>query len=173
MNEPRNLLASLLCRKLNPAERRSLAEQLRALADEQDRLAEAEERSGPALRRVEFAAAPRKTGRPKGSGARFLRWEPPTGEGKASRRSGQLHIGRALYQELGEPERIDVQRSGQTLYLRPCLAGQGWKVNRGKNTMPRLNIGEEPADTLRLRETRYPAEIRDGAIIAIDPEVKR
>jgi hypothetical protein len=32
--------------------------------------------------------------------------------------------------------------------------------------MPRLNIGDEAADMLRLAEGRYPAEIRDGAIIA-------
>jgi hypothetical protein len=61
---------------------------------------------------------------------------------------------------------MDVQRLGPSLVLRPCLPGIGWTVTKPPNGMPRLNIGDEAADMLRLAEGRYPAEIRDGAIIA-------
>src|SRR5262245_4629479 len=167
VSDPRSLLRPLIAALRSPAQRRSFAADLRALADEQERLADADERAGPALRRarIETYNTTKRTGRPKGTGARFLRWEPPRGEGKASRRSGQFHIGRALDQELGEPERLDVQRVGTALRLRPCGAGVGWKVSRPANGMPRLNIGEEAADTLRLEERRYPARIESGVIV--------
>jgi hypothetical protein len=168
IDDLRRLLAPLLARRLTAAQRHDLAAALAELAAQQAALAEADQRIGHHVRRSAIAeeASRQKTGRPKGSGARFLRWEPPTGTGKKDRRSGMLHIGKALYQDLGEPARIDVQRSGSALVLRPCGAGQGWAVGVSVSTMPRLNIGEEAADTLRLVEGRYPAEIRDGAIWA-------
>jgi hypothetical protein len=150
-------------------ERRALAEALRAIAEEQERLAAADEATGHRVRRAQLdqQAARQKTGRPKGSGARFLRWEPPRSpSGVASRRSGHLHVGRALWMEIGEPRRLNVQRLGQELHLRLCGEGEGWAVSRSPNAMPHLSIGEEPADTLRLLEGRWAAEIRGGAIVA-------
>jgi hypothetical protein len=164
--ELRRLLAPLLARRMPAAQRRELADALSELAAQQAALADADQRIGHQVRRAALDTAPRTGGRPKGSGARFLRWDAPTGTGKQDRRSGMLHIGRALWQELGEPARFDVQRIGAALVLRPCGEGQGWAVGRPPNGMPRLNIGEEAADTLRLAEGRYPAEIKDGAIVA-------
>lgn len=167
----RTLLRPLLARRLTAIERRALVDALRQLAEEQERLAEADEHVGHVVRRaaIEQQAVRQKTGRPKGSGAHFLRWESPRGEGKTDRRSGHLHIGRALDQELDEPKRMDVQRLGSTLELRPCGEGEGWAVNRSPNGMPRLSIGQEAADTLRLVEGRWPATIRGGAIVATMP----
>lgn len=167
MSEIRVLLRPLLARRLSPAERRHLAAELLALAAEQERLAAADERVGHQVRRgeLERQAAPCAAGRPRGSGARFVRWEPPVGEGKVSRRSGHLHIGRALWQELGEPRRMDVQRLGAELHIRPCAEGVGWAISRSERMMPRLNIGDEPATNLRLVEGRHDGEIRGGAIV--------
>jgi hypothetical protein len=164
----RNLLRPLLARRHSPAERRALAEALRHLADDQERIAAADETLGPALRRAQMDAAPRtsKGGRPKGSGARFVRWDPPQVSASGERRSGHLHIGRALWQELGEPTRMNVQRLGAELHLRPCGPGEGWAVTKPINGMPRLNVGEEPATALRLVEGRHDAVIRAGAIVA-------
>jgi hypothetical protein len=166
IDDLRRLLAPMLARRLTAAERREFAAALAELAAQQATLAEADQRIGHQVRRAQLDSAPRTGGRPKGTGARFLRWEPSHGTGKHDRRTGSLHIGRALWQELGEPRHMDVQRLGPSLVLRPCLPGIGWTVTKPPNGMPRLNIGDEAADTLRLAEGRYPAEIRDGAIVA-------
>ena len=166
--ELKRLLTPILARARNAAQRRALAQALHELAAQLDALAEADDRVGHQVRRValDAQAARQRTGRPMGSGARFLRWEPPHGEGKASRRSGHLHIGRALWQELGEPARFRVERLGAQLVLRPCVEPLGWAVSRPTNGMPRLNIGQAPADQLGLVAGRYPAEIQGGAIVA-------
>lgn len=163
--EIRQLLRPLLARRRSPAERRALAVELRQIADEQEHLADADEQVGHVVRSAQLDTAPRRGGRRKGTGARYLRWTPPQGEGKGSRRSGRLFIGRALWQELGEPKRMDVQRLGAELHVRPCGEGVGWAISRGAQTMPGLNIGEESADTLRLTPGRWEAEIRSGAIV--------
>ena len=167
IDDLRRLLAPVLARRLTAAQRRDLAAALSELAAQQAALAEADQRIGHQVRRAQMNSAPRTGGRPKGTGARFLRWQDAIGEGKRDRRSGQLHIGRALWQELGEPRRMDVQQLGGSLVLRPCGDGAGWGVSKPPDGMPRLNIGDEAATALKLVAGRYPAEIKDGAIIAI------
>ena len=161
-DDARTILRPLLAALRTPAQRRAFAAELRALAEEQDALADADERSGHVLRaaRIETQAAAQRTGRPLGSGAMFLRYEAGNG------RSGRLHIGRRLWQLLGEPQRVDVQRLGGRLVLRPCGAGVGWRVTRPPNGMPRISVGQEAAETLRLEECRYPANIEAGAIVS-------
>jgi len=157
------ILAPLLLRPLRSAERLKIAGVLESLAAQQRELAAADVSVGHKVRRAQMDAAPRlaKGGRPKGSGGRFLRVEP--------RRNGigaTIHVGRALWQELGEPRRLDPQRVGATLQLAPCEDGQGYSVTRPKNGMPRFTVGQELLDTLRIAEGRIEAEIRSGAIIA-------
>ena len=160
-----DLLRPLLARRLAPTERRALALELRQLAARQEALADADERLGHVVRRAAEDAAPRTGGRPKGSGGSFLRWSPP----EPGRHSGQLHIAPKLWRDLGSPARLDVQRLGGALHLRPCGDGQGWAVTlpTGKRGgMPRLSIGHDPADILGLVEGRMPATISSGAIVA-------
>lgn len=110
-----DLLRPLLARRLAPTERRALALELRQLAARQEALAEADERLGHVVRR------------------------------------------------------LDVQRLGGALHLRPCGDGQGWAVTLPtgeRSGMPRLSIGQDPADTLGLVEGRMPATISSGAIVA-------
>jgi hypothetical protein len=157
----RAILAALGPRP-TPVKRRALAEHLRQLADEQERLAAAEERSG---HRVRQARTPGSTGgRPRGSGGKFLRFEEPT-----HRNSGTLHVAAALWHALGDPARLDIQRAGSRLVLRPCEWPRGYAVTlpsgaRGGN--PRMRIGAEAADALGLVEGRIGAEVQGGAIVA-------
>ena len=158
----RRAILTALGSRPSPASRRRLAATLRALADEQERLADAEERTGHRIRQAtgQPGAA---TGRPRGSGGCFIRWEPPT-----PARSGTLHISAALWHALGDPARLDVQRYGGRLVLRPCVAPTGYAVSvptgaRGGN--PRIRIGQEAADTMGLVEGRKDGRIEDGAIV--------
>lgn len=157
----RALLAALGPRP-TAARRRDLAAELRALADEQEQLATADTRSGHIVRRAQIAqeAARQKAGRPKGSGARFVRVEArETGHG------AYIHVGRALWQELGESKRLDIQRVGTTLRLTPCGDGVGYRFTRPPNGMPKCTIGQEALDALGLIERRYDATIEAGAIV--------
>lgn len=162
--DARDLLRPLLARRLNATERREIAEQLRQLAAEQERLAAADVRAGHILRRQQLDSAPRKGGRPKGTGARFLRIEP--------RRNGigaTIHVGRALWQELGEPRRLDPQRIGAVLALVPCADSQGYSVTQPTNGMPRFTVGQDVLDTLRIESgRRYDAAVHAGMIRATE-----
>jgi hypothetical protein len=160
----RSALLTALGSRPTPRQRRALAAELRALADEQERLADADERVGHRLRQAREPQPGATGGRPRGSGGRFVRWEPPT-----PARSGTLHISAALWHALGDPLRLDAQRYGGRLILRPCAAPDGYAVSvptgaRGGN--PRIRLGQEAADTLRLEEGRIEAEVRDGAIVS-------
>lgn len=156
----RQTITALLPRRPSQRAYRELAELLRGEANRLEALAGAEQRS------IERASPVLKgrTGRPRGSGATFVRFEPGT-----ERHSARLHIGRRLYQELGEPARLDPQRLGSELHLRPCGASEGYAVTRPKDGMPRINLGVSVAETLGLYEDRFEAEIRDGAIVARIP----
>lgn len=157
----RAALLSLLGPRPTPARRRAVADQLQALADEQRRLADADERVGHVARRaaLDQARSGARGGRPKGTGARYIRVEEPQGE-----HSGRIHVGRAIWQDLGEPARLDVQRIGSRLELRPVESG-GYSVTRPKNGMPRFSVGQETLDTIGLVEGRYQGAVRGGAIV--------
>ena len=159
-DEITRLLAPLLLRKLAPVERRKLADIFDRLAAQQRELAEADTRVGHVARRVALDSAPRKGGRPKGSGARFIRIET-----RARGIGAFVHVGRALWQELSEPKRLDMQRIGGVFTLTPCGSEAGYSLTRAPNGMPKATIGQDTVETLRLEDGRYPAEIRAGAIV--------
>lgn len=153
----RQAITALLPRRPSQRAYRELAELLRREAERLDNLAGAERRSiartSPMLKR--------RTGRPRGSGATFVRFEPG-----GSDRTARLHIGRRLWQELGEPARLDLQRLGSELHLRPCGASEGYAVTRPRDGMPRIGMGVSVAEALGLYEGRFEAEIRGGAVVA-------
>jgi hypothetical protein len=160
--ELRRALLAALGPRPSAAHRRELATLLRQLADEQEQIAEADTRSGHVVRRsqIQAEAARQKTGRPKGSGARFVRVEP-----RATGFGAYVHVGRALWQELGEPARMDIQRLGAAVRLTPCGDGAGYRFTRGPNGMPKCTIGQDALDALGLIERRYDARIEAGAIV--------
>jgi hypothetical protein len=147
MDDPRPLLRPLLAALRSPAQRRQFAVELRVLADEQDALADAEERSGTRVRALRERAthnAEKRPGRPRGSGGRFVRYAPPV----PGAHSGQLHIAPALYQEIGTPARVDLQRLAGRLVIRGCSEGVGWHAahrdwpGAGGGTGPGRGTGE-------------------------------
>ncbi|MDQ2995473.1 MAG: hypothetical protein M3R61_00235 [Chloroflexota bacterium] len=155
-------IQAILGARPTAAQRRQLAEQLRQFADEQAALADADTRVGHVVRRSLLERAPRsaKGGRPRGTGARFIRIEP-----RERGHGAYVYIGRALWQEIGEPVRFDLQRIGGALTLRPARGDDGYAFTRPPNGMPKATVGQDTVEALHLDEGRYPAEIRAGAIV--------
>lgn len=147
------------------ARRRELAALLRQLADEQEQIAEADTRSGHVVRRAQIAqeASRQKTGRPKGSGARFIRVIARYG-GKPG---AQICVGRALWQDLGEPSRLRIyaRTSDDHVVLEPCEPKVGYAVTRPKNGMPHFTVGQQVVERLCLKTIRYDASVEAGAIV--------
>lgn len=159
-DEITRLLAPLLLRPLTSPERRKIAGIFESLAAQQRELADADTRVGHVARRAALDSAPRKGGRPKGTGAEFIRVE--------ARKNGigaTIHVGRKLWQLLGQPRRLDPQRIGGALSFVPCEDGAGYSVTQPKDGMPRFTVGQDLLDTLRIDDGRYPAQIKAGAII--------
>lgn len=156
----RDLLRPILLGRMSYAERQKVAEELRAIGEEQAQIAEADRAIGHAYRRSVMEASSGKIGRPKGSGARWIRIEPPI----STEKTWRLHVGRALWQELGEPRRLDLQKAGGALLLIPCGIGVGYAMSRPPNGMPRMSVGAETIGALSLSPGKYPGEIRGGRI---------
>lgn len=151
----RDRIRDLSSKARTPGDMRVLAAALRDVAYSLDRLADAAQRQGlGVLPGSADGQGLHPTGRPVG-GSWYCRWEPPRGEGKAFRRSGQFHIGKALWRALGQPGRLDLTVKGNAWYLTICEFGQGWGVQVQHYTMPRLNIGDDPADAIRLAPGYY------------------
>lgn len=165
--ELRRLLASLLARRLSAAERRDLAQALRAEADRQEQLAQAGQREQrrPAAQRV--AGAGRRTGRP-GASYVYIRVEPRPERNEPIL---TLRIGRALYDayqaQRSDPAadlRFAVQVVGRRLYL--TESPDGYLINANIGGV-RLNVsGSRDAlgDMEPLRH--YLAEVQRGRIVA-------
>lgn len=158
MSEILKLLNPILARKLTRLQRLELADELQMLVDRQRAIADADSRIGHVVR-ASATDGRKKMGRPLGSGARFVRWES-----RRDGRTGQLYIGRALWQELDSPPRVDIQRLGGKLMISPCGPTVGWACIKPSRGMPHCSIGDESAAILGLLEGRHPAEIRAGAI---------
>ena len=99
-------------------------------------------------------------GRPVGSGYRTvevkLRTDNP---------GYHFFVGRALYQEIGEPKRLDIVEVSRYVYrlVEVRYDNEGWAVVGGQG-MPRLSVGKAQIDFLQLDEGVYPAEVVDGVI---------
>jgi hypothetical protein len=84
-------------------------------------------------------------------------------------RRPKLHIAAALWHALGDPARLDIQRAGNRLVLRPCAWPHGYAItlpSGARGGTPRLRIGASAADALRLSAGRVDAVVQDGAIVA-------
>jgi hypothetical protein len=69
-----------------------------------------------------------------------------------------IFIGRALWQQIGMPERVAIANDVPGYYtIRPVKDG-GYKVtNIDQDGMPRLSVGKTTIDALRLPEGTYAA----------------
>lgn len=104
-------LRDIFARRMSPAQRRALADELAALADQQRDLAEAEQRqlAKPPAQRLTAG----RGGRPS------LPWVDILREERRDREADRVFVrlSTKLYQELGSPARIDVQRVGGLVAL--------------------------------------------------------
>jgi len=82
-----------------------------------------------------------------------------------------LSISEELLKPLGFPPMLIAERIGDTeivLYQPgdPRAGGKPRKVNYPRKAMPRLSIGEQPAEELGLREGSYEAWVEESAVYA-------
>jgi len=175
----RRALHELLGPRPSAAKRRRLAEQLRALADEQERLAGAEARQQtkpPALRvsgirsqvSGEETPAPgtrypapdtRKGGRPSSMWVKIERRTRRIGEADELR----VKLSRKLYYEAGRPERLDVQRIGGELLLIPSRGDAGYAVVANQGGVWINASGAR--DIIAESDGRYAAAVQAGRIV--------
>jgi hypothetical protein len=76
----------------------------------------------------------------------------------------RIFVGRGLWQDLGEPARLDPQQRGSQRVLVPVTEG-GFAIIAGGG-MPRFTCGPEPVEFLALEYgRRYACSIEAGAIV--------
>lgn len=161
MSAAHDALRGLLAAARTPA-------QMEALATELERIAALTRDLAAAKRRQQTRpAAARATPRDAHAGpgrapAMFVRlsWEP---WGREGRERPRLYVGRGLWYAIGSPARMDLQRVGGRLELRPAPGDAGLAFTAGKG-MPRAFV-DGWADILRLDPGRYAAEVAGGAIV--------
>lgn len=150
ISELRRFILGLLSRRPTPAQRRQLADELAALADEQRQLADAEQRQLDRPAQARVGRQPQSgPGRVPGL---FIRIE--------RRDKVRLFMGRGLWYEIESPARVDVQRLGSALYISPAEWDAGYAVMR--SGMPRITCSR--LDTLLPPDGTYPAVVVGGRI---------
>lgn len=152
----RNAIRNILGSRPGIRQRRELAALLRTLAEEQERLADAQSRQQrkPPGERVATRQSQAGPGRPPGELVRV------------DRRYGKLTIsvGRELYYALDQPERLDVQTHGSTIALVVTYGDRGFAVSAQGNTIPRIRC-MSASDIVALDDGWYEAEVQDGRIV--------
>lgn len=158
---PQELLAPLIRAARTPA-------QMEALAAELERIAALTRATAAALRRQEKRPPAERVNLRKAKAGRgrspsnFVRvCHEPWGKGGRDRL--RLYVGRQLWYDLGSPARLDAQRLGGQLVLRPAVGDAGLAFTAGKG-MPRAFV-DGWADVLGLEDGRYSARIENGAIV--------
>jgi len=159
--------------------RRQIVEQLRAFADEQERIADAEARdlARPAAARLR----PRKDGAGPGRApGDFIRIERIIKESAGSARTAdvnahaiglpkiRVHVGRDLYYAISCPARLDVQLERGVLRLVP-VAQDGFAVTFG-SSVPRFFCSSVRGLLKEYPDGRYAAEVQNGAIVIGEPK---
>ena len=135
--------------------RREVAQQLRQLAGDQERLADMADRIG----HVPAGTEPLSKGRHGRLGARWVsvQWiQTRRGEQRY-----EVRIGRGLWRELGSPWRLDGQNIGGRKVLIAVVGQAGWSVRtRG---IPRFHA-PALADVWGLEPGKYSAEVRGSTL---------
>lgn len=155
-NAIRNAIRDILGSRPGIRQRRELAALLRTLAEEQERLADAQSRQQrkPPGERVATRQSQAGPGRPPGELVRI------------ERRDSRLviYIGRQVFYALGQPERLDVQTHGSTIALVVTYGDRGFAVSAQGNSIPRIRCSSA-SDIVALDDGWYEVEVQDGRII--------
>lgn len=169
MEDTYDLLRRAIIQILGPRpsaeRRRQIATDLRALADQQERMA-ARESGGPnmPLNRPATANTPaearqHEVERTPGMYVRIsFEPDPQTGNKRV-----RLSLAKQIWYDLGSPERIDVQQAGGEIWIVPATGKAGYKLAGGMSTQSCVVGGTNPVT--QLEPGRYAASIRAGAII--------
>jgi hypothetical protein len=156
----RRALLEALGPKPSPERRRQVAADLRALAEQQERMAVRDEQPAGERepRRARHPVPQEDPNRTAGMYVR-LSHEPDriTGE-----RRVRLSIGRQIWYDLGSPERITVQRAGAEIWIEPTTARAAYQLQSGSLPTCILAANDPLA---ALPPGRYAASLRAGAIV--------
>lgn len=136
-----------------PERRRQVAADLRALAEQQARMAARVEARGP-----DGEPAPRCR-RPPGMYVRIRHESDPLTGGRRIR----LLLGKQAWSDLGSPERILVQPTGPEIWIVATRAASGLRVETGVGLPGCLVPAGTPLDG--LAPGRYAATLRAGALV--------
>lgn len=158
-DDMRSLLLPILARPWTARERRQLADVLVEAAESQRRLADAAARDArrPAAQRVAPKAG--RGGRPSTPWLRVEERQRAQGEATELR----LKLSRALYDVIGTPERIDVQRVSGELLLAPAQGSDGYAVVANVGGVWINASGSR--DVVRLANGKYEVELRGTTVV--------
>lgn len=136
-----------------PERRRQIAAELRALAEQQERMAERAEMQRPP------DPPERRTERAAGMYIR-IRHEP---DPRTGARRIRLLFGKQIWFDLGSPERIVIQRVGSETWIVESKGASGLRVETGVGLPGCIVPDGTPLD--RLAPGRYAATLRAGALV--------
>ncbi|MBC8162911.1 MAG: hypothetical protein H7Z42_17010 [Roseiflexaceae bacterium] len=155
----RRAVVELLGPRPSPARRRQLAIDLRAMADQQERLAAREIPNRSQELSATPAPKPPKVERSPGMYIRITHEPDPQTGAKRMR----LAIAKQIWYDLGSPERIDVQRAGDEIWLAPTTGKTGYALTGGMSTQSCVVHWNAPLAV--LTPGRYAAFLRAGVIV--------
>jgi hypothetical protein len=152
----RRAIVQILGPRPLPERRRQVAADLRALAEQQERMAAT---ADAAVEPSSQHAAHTTSRREPGQYVR-LGHEQDAHTGVLRLR---VSLGRQIWYDIGSPERIDVQRTGAEIWIIPAKGGAGYQLITGVG-LPSCVI-DRAGPLAHLAPGRYAASLRAGAIV--------
>jgi hypothetical protein len=151
----RRAVVEALGPRATPERRRQIAAELRALAEQQERMAERAEDATRALTRIRAARRARAAGM-----YIRIRHEPDPHTGT---RRIRLLFGKQVWFDLGSPQRIVIQRVGAEIWIVASKGEGGLRVETDVGLPGCIVPDGTPLD--RLAPGRYAATLRAGALV--------
>ncbi len=146
-----------------PERRRQIAADLRALAEQQERMAATAEtkqasRSSAGLPGAQPKAQPTQRHTPGAYVRIGHEQDPHTGAVRF-----RISLGRQIWADVGGPDRIDVQRVGADIWIVPATGNTGHPLSTG-DYLPNCVL-TSAGPLARLAPGRYAATLHAGAIV--------
>lgn len=152
----RRALLQALGPRPTPERRRQVVADLRSLAEQQERMAARDAEAQPRGAGAGHGPAQQRT---TGFYVRINHeQDPATGAVRL-----RLSLGRAIWSEIGGPERIDVQRAGANIWIAPATGGGGHRLSTA-GSLPSCTM-DRAGPLEHLAPGRYAASLHLGAIM--------
>lgn len=155
----RRAVVEILGPRPSAERRRQLAVDLRAMAEQQERMAAREGGEQRSERPAASATVPPKVARGPGMYVRITHEPDPQTGAKRMR----LAIAKQIWYDLGSPERIDVQQTGNEIWIVSATGKSGYGLTGGMSTQSCVVNWNAPLAA--LAPGRYAAFIHAGAIV--------